>query len=764
MPKKYVHTEIEGHKIKLSNLDKVIYPSINISKAEIIQYYLHISSYILPHISGRPLTVIRFPDGIDKQSFYSKDKPNWTPDWVDSTKIQHEDKEIDYVICSDQASLIWLANLACLELHPMQFQMEHEFQPDHFIFDLDPDESVSFEQVKECALALKPFLESYGYTPYIKTSGGKGFHIYVPIKPLVAYEKVTESVKKLGKLFVAKDPKKYTLAVNKARRKGKILIDIYRNHLSNTTVSPFSLRGKPGAPISMPIRWEDLQEISVSGIYTIENYREYLDTHGHAWQDWRDHEVELHDQLVQQAVAAVDNTKLADYLEKRNFDQTPEPIPKVGSTKQKRFVIQLHDAQNLHYDLRLEKGGILLSWAVPKGLPYQKGVKRLAIQTEAHPIKYLDFEGVIPKGQYGAGDMWILEKGTIKWIKKKEDSYEFILSTRKQLTYKIFKTKNAQWLLECEPKINSKLSDYKPMLADAGKNIPNSKDYFFEVKWDGIRVLIYVKDEQIRIMSRSGRDITKQFPELQIPERFRVEEAVLDGEIVVLDKKGAPVFADVISRMHQGGETAIKKASQRKPVVCYLFDILRLDGKDVTAQTNTRRREWLDCILKQGERYRFSTGFEDGATLFAAIEAQGMEGIMAKEKKGAYGAGSRTRNWLKIKSRTDDQAWIIGYSKGKGDRSDVFGALHLVKMEEDNYQYMGKVGTGFDSAKLKELYALFSEVPKTVKPIKDAIEEEHRTVWIEPKYKCALNYASLTSNGTYREPVFVKLVSADTDT
>jgi len=226
MPKQYVHTEVEGQKIKLGNLDKIIYPDALVSKAQIIQYYLSIASYILPHLVDRALTVIRFPDGIHKQSFYSKDKPKWTPEWVDSTRIQHDQKVIDYVMCNNKAMLCWLANLACLELHPMQFQIKNKPNPDHFIFDLDPDEKLDFAKVKEAALRLKPFLEGYGYHPYIKTSGGKGLHIYVPVLPNWEFEKLTETVKNLAGIFVSNYSDEYTLSIPKAKRKGKILIDI----------------------------------------------------------------------------------------------------------------------------------------------------------------------------------------------------------------------------------------------------------------------------------------------------------------------------------------------------------------------------------------------------------------------------------------------------------------------------------------------------------------------------------------------------------
>jgi DNA ligase D-like protein (predicted polymerase)/DNA ligase D-like protein (predicted ligase)/DNA ligase D-like protein (predicted 3'-phosphoesterase) len=757
MAKKYIHTEVGGQKVKLSNLDKTIYPEAQITKAQIIQYYLGIADYILPHLIDRALTVIRFPDGIDKQSFYSKDKPDWTPDWVGSANIQHDEKMINYVKCDDAASLCWLANLACLELHPMQYQMKKQPNPDHIIFDLDPDEGLDFADVKLAAQRLKPFLESYGYTPFLKTSGGKGLHIYIPIEAKWHTDTVSASVKKLAGVFVSGYTDNYTLQIPKAKRKGKILIDIYRNHSSNTTVSPFSLRGRKGAPVSLPIHWEHLADLERSNQYDINTFRDYLDEHGNAWADWQNKKAGLHDQKIKTQIANLDTSKLKDYLKKRDFTNTPEPIPEVGVEDKSRYCIQLHDATNLHYDLRLEYEGVLMSWAVPKCLPFESDQKRMAIRTEDHPIKYLDFEGTIPKGQYGAGSMWLMEKGTINWKEKSKKKYKFELSNRKGIVYHIFQTRDNQWLLDADKAIPID-EQVKPMLADAGKEIPSAAKYTFEVKWDGIRVFIRLQSDKINIISRSGRDITKHFPELHDVDRFDCEQGLFDGEIVVLDPTGAPVFPDVISRMHTAGDAAIQRLSKSKPAVCYLFDMIQLDGKELYKYPNERRRELLDCILKSGESYRFSQDFPDGKALFEAIKAKGMEGIMAKQKDAPYLPGTRCRHWLKIKVRSNEECYIIGYTAGKGDRSAVFGALHLAIYTDNNVVYKGKVGTGFDMATLKKYFALFSVVPTTAKPIEDAIEEESRTVWIEPVYRCEIQYASLTPNGTYREPVFVKLV------
>lgn len=764
MPSKYVHTEVEGRKLKLSNLNKELYPSINITKAQVIQYYLSIAPYLLKHIKGRPLTLIRFPDGVGGKQFYTKKKPDWTPQWVASHGLKHSEETINYIIAQDTPTVVWLANLAALELHPMQMTIDNIDHPDHFIFDLDPPENGDFKIVKEIALALKSFLEDYNYTPYLKTSGSKGLHIFVPILKEYTHEEMVESVKSLAKIFVSQNKETSTLAMSKVKRDGKILIDIFRNHMAHTTAAPYSLRGKAGAPISFPITWEELENINNSKDITILNYKNYLDNRGDAWENFYKNAVELHNRIDQSNIDPKIEEKLKTYLSKRTIDATPEPGIGPVIKKGNRFTIQLHDAQNLHYDLRLEEDGVLLSWAIPKGLPHTKGVKRLAIRTEDHPMKYLSFEGVIPKGQYGAGNMWVFTKGTFTWIEKSEKKRKFILkSSGFNRSFSMYKTKDDMWLIELlENKDFENIEmPISPMLAGVKKTIPQGDKYIYEIKWDGIRTIIHLKDEKITIYSRSGRDITAQFPELQNPEHFDIEDGIFDGEIVNLDTKGRPLFSNIISRMHTTGKKSIQNVMKKYPAVCYLFDAIFIDGKFITKEPLHKRQAWLDTAIKKGKPYKMSEAIKDGKGLFEASKTMNLEGIMAKDKNATYEIGSRSNAWIKVKHRTTDLCYIAGYTKGQGDRSNLFGALHLLKKEKGNMTYMGKVGTGFDAKKMKMLLDKFKSRISKNKTFIHNTDDDKTSIWLKPTLKCEIQYASLSSNGTYREPVFMRLVEDD---
>ncbi len=750
--KKEVYTEVEGQRVKLTHLDKVIYPEAGIIKAEVIQYFLDIEAYILPFLKHRALTLIRYPDGIDKETFYSKNMPKWTPEWVDGITLK-ADVGNRYVVCNKKATLAWLGNLSALELHPQSLALTQGENPDYFIIDLDPSEEVSWEALKILTLDIKKYLEEHGYSAFLKTSGGKGLHIYVPIIPAYDVETVFSSIKTLFTRFVKLNPDRTTLHISKGRRKGKVLIDIFRNRKSQTCVAPYSLRGKAGAPVSLPIRWEDLNDLGSSQQYNLRNAREYLKEHGHVWADFYNRSVELHDQ--KKAIPSLES-----YFEKRDFAVSPEPQSSVkmggGSN---RYVIQMHDARRLHFDLRLEREGTLKSWAIPKGLPGQPGTKRLAIQTEDHPLSYLTFAGTIPKGQYGAGRMWVFDSGIYEAVSWEEKKCTFALSGKWSGKYRMYNTGDDQWLIErVDDPEPDKIGFIKPMLAIATESLPPLPGYSYEVKWDGIRLQGKV-EKSITLISRSGRTITTAFPEIEraLREASVLEDCVYDGECVVLDEKGRPLFHEVVGRMHLKQAVKIESASKSRAAVYYIYDVMRIAGVDVTHHPHQIRYAFLSALLDTGETIRISESMTDGEALFSAVKTMGMEGIMCKVADAPYDSGKRSPSWLKLKIRNELTATLIGYTDGEGDRVGSIGALHVAQRDGDGWKYLGKVGTGFNTNILKDLNLKLKALAEIEKPIEEKIEEPRRTHWVEPLYEIDLIYASWSSNGTLREPVYRKI-------
>lgn len=743
-----INTNVDGITLKLTNLEKVLWPADNITKAELIQYYISVSEYMLPLVTDRPLSLIRYPDGIDGPKFYSKNAPDFTPEWIN---LFMKD-DINYICPNKKADLVYLANLASLEIHAMNIHMQTPANPDTIIFDLDPSVNISFDTIKTTAVDLYNMLEDKGYHPHIKTSGSKGLHIYVPIFPMYSRIEVFETAKKLGQEFINHNGQ-CTLKLSKEKRQGKILIDIYRNHDSQTCVCPLSTRAKPGAPVSMPLSYDDLKDIHSSAQFNVRNASEYL-INQKPWNDYNQKSTNIHD--LQKDEQNADEV-LLNYTTKRNFEKTTEPLPvKEAHTSINRFVIQLHDAQNLHFDLRIEENGVLKSWAIPKGMPLEANCKRLAIQTEDHPVKYLDFEGIIPKNEYGGGTMWIFDSGTYEISQKTDKSYKLRLKGQVfNGEYHLFQFKENQWLITLESEFKlPKVDSFDFMLADQALSVPFDSDYIYEVKWDGIRAKAVKMGATIEIYSRSGRNISTQFPEIcDKLQDIDGEYFVIDGELVSLDDKGIPIFANIISRMHAKSITPSQHNAS-----FYVFDILYLDGKDCRSLTLDKRKEWLDTILKPNAKIRISQSFNDGVALFEAAKANNMEGIMAKKINSTY-QSARNSNWQKIKVRTVIDVKIVGYTQGKGDRSTLFGALHVASINDNTY--LGKVGTGFDETKMKEIFSIISDKTIIPKPYTINIEEEYNTVWIDCDQQCEVQYASITPNGTLREPVFLRLKYTD---
>ncbi len=766
MAKKKVHVEVGKRTLDLSNLDKTLYPEDGIVKAEVIQYYLALAPTILTHLKGRPLSLVRFPDGIYGEQFFQKNRPEWAPDWVDYIRLGGDRKK-EYVVATEEAVLVWLANLACLEIHQMHSTTAHPDRPDYIVYDLDPPEGYEFNALKDIAFRVKEHLEQHGYHTFVKTTGGKGLHVVTPIEPNYTFEEAFQTAKKLIGPFVDRNTDT-TLHIKKESRKGRVLIDIYRNRPSQTIISAYSLRGRQGGTASAPITWEKLSEINTTNEMNITTTQDLVLEEGDAWESIRAWAVPLHtDKKAIEAKRLPENRKrkspeqLEEYEKKRDFGKTPEPeaVPDDGSGN--RFVIQRHHASNLHYDLRLEKDGVLLSWAVPRGMPPLPGVKRLAVQTEDHPLKYLTFEGEIPKGEYGGGMMWVYANGRYEITKEKKTGFYFRLSGKLiNAEYRMHVMKDKEWLLERvdTPQHNLLSGFTKPMLAETLKKPPKG-DFLYEIKWDGIRAIFLLNEGELTIYSRNGNDITEKFPELNDPQKtFRINNGVFDGEIVCLDREGKADFKKVIKRLMTKRTIDVEHATRRSPAYAYLFDALYMDGRNLTKDPLLRRRSWLIDSIRTDSYYRISEVVEDGEALFEAAKELGVEGIMAKDPVGKYYIGRRSDVWFKIKVKHTRDCVIIGYTSTESDRQDYFGALQLAEETDDGLIYRGRVGTGFDDFLLKHLKSEMEPLQTSQKPIEAEAHEEMKTTWITPELRCEVEFSMITENGTFRDPVFRKLL------
>ena len=497
---------------------------------------------------------------------------------------------------------------------------------------------------------------------------------------------------------------------------------------------------------------------------------------------------------------------LEKYREKRKFEQTPEPAP--GHARRGahalQFCVQRHHATHLHYDLRLEVDGALKSWAVPKGPTLDPDEKRLAMMVEDHPIEYGGFEGVIPKGNYGAGSVMLWDRGTYELLdhgtadeQLARGDFKFHLDGEKlRGDFAIVRTKRGkgnEWLLlkkkdafaepgwDPEDHAHSVISgrtqeeiardlapsndgahdrilpsNISPMLAQIGKGTPpSSDDWLFEIKWDGVRALVYIDHGRLRMVSRNGRSMDRQYPELSIlPHQVKAKTAILDGEIAALDDRGLPSFELLQSRINVADASAIATLARKIPVVFFAFDLLYLDGRDLRGAPLVERKRLLKEVLNPGDLVRYSDHFlGNGAELFAAAKAQGLEGIVGKRVNSFY-ESRRTSDWVKWKVTESGSFVLCGFTKGE---RDLFGALVLGIYDRGKLTWAGNVGTGFDRKMMETIHAKLAPLATEKCPVGPDKLLPREVTWTRPELVCEVKFSNWTEDGRLRAPVFVGL-------
>lgn len=455
---------------------------------------------------------------------------------------------------------------------------------------------------------------------------------------------------------------------------------------------------------------------------------------------------------------------LGEYRRKRDSRRTPEPIPEqVTSGADDTFVIQEHHARRLHWDVRLERDGVLVSWAVPKGLPVEPGGLRLAVRTEDHPLEYADFEGEIPKGEYGAGRMFIWDRGRYDTLKWSDDEVQVILrGERVRGRYTFFRTRrdtdDRQWLVRrSEPATDRDPfpEALSPMLAVPGPLPADGDDWAFEFKWDGVRAIVSTLGGTWRIHARSGGEMTAGYPELAaLADRLGPTEAVLDGEIVAIIN-GRPDFGALQERMHVTDPGQARLLARTKPVTLLLFDVLYLDGRRLLELSYDRRRELLEELDLNGARWRTPPCHHgDGPRILRISRRQGLEGVVAKRRDSPYLPGRRSPCWIKTANVNIQEVLIGGWRPGAGRRSDTFGSLLVGIPEGDRLRYVGSVGTGFTEADLRELRARLTDAEQPDRPFGDDVPREIARVarWVAPTLVGEVVFREWTQEGRMRAP------------
>ena len=473
--------------------------------------------------------------------------------------------------------------------------------------------------------------------------------------------------------------------------------------------------------------------------------------------------------------AAVDTRHLRSYRAKRDFDRTSEPAgerdlesvaPRGG--ERARFVVQEHHATRLHWDLRLQHDGVLASWAIPNGIPADPADNRLAVHTEDHPLEYLDFDGEIPKGEYGAGTMRIWDRGTFQTHKWEPRKVEITFhGERLQGRYGLFPigrdgASENDWMIHrmdppSDPAREPMPEHLLPMLARSGALPSGGQGWEFEVKWDGVRAIAYVRPGRLRLESRNLNDISDTYPELRgLLRQLGMREAVLDGEIVAFDDSGRPSFERLQRRMHVSSGSAIRRRTADTPVVYAIFDLLYLDGRSLLGVPYSERRDRLESLGLGGPAWRVpARQGGDGPALLSATRKQGLEGIVAKRRDSRYEPGRRTTAWVKVKHTRRQELVIGGWLPGEGRRSERIGALLVGYHDGDGaLRYAGRVGTGFTDAVLDELAQRLGPLRRDSSGFDPRPRLPRNAVFVEPSLVAEIEFAQWTADGVMRAPSF----------
>ena len=754
--------EVGGHRVKLTNLDKVLYPQTGTTKAEVLDYYSRVSEYLIPHAKDRPATRKRWPNGVEGQMFFEKQLPSHAPDWIRSRPIEHSDGPKTYPLINDLPTLIWLAQMAALELHVPQWRFGRggaRRNPDRMVLDLDPGEGAGLEECVEVAKLVRGILQGMGLDPMPVTSGSKGLHLYAALDGRQTSEEVSAVAHELARILEADHPDLVVSDMKKALRGGKVLLDWSQNNGSKTTIVPYSLRGRDRPMVAAPRTWK---ELTSPGLRHLE-FHEVLAR------------LKKPDPLADVSAGHVTDT-LSTYRSMRDATKTPEPMGGGAAGTGDSFVIQEHHTPGrVHYDFRLEKDGVLVSWAVPKNVPTDPGQNHLAVHTEDHPLEYGTFEGSIPRGEYGAGTVTIWDAGTYEEEKFSDDEVIVILHGGKLDAKRValIHTNDDNWLMHLmkdqrkgvwssskkAPAASKPLrktgktvvgartggaTQVHPMLATLGdvSTFTGGDDWAYEMKWDGYRAVATVDGGSLGLRSRNNLDFSSAYPELAAISDAVDGDTVLDGEIVALDPKGRPSF-----ELLQG---------HKVPVQYYVFDALRIGGDDVTHLPYEERRRRLIDAVRESDVVKVPV--DAGSDLKRALATslkQGLEGVMAKRRDSPYREGRRSRDWIKLKHTRTQEVVIGGWRPGKGARADTVGSLLVGINVDGELRYAGRVGTGFSDAELTKLRARLDRLARATSPLEGVPREDARDArWVTPRLVGEVIYAELTSEGRMRAPAW----------
>ncbi|WP_459549159.1 ATP-dependent DNA ligase [Nocardia sp. X0981] len=721
--------------VRLSNLDKVLYPATGTTKGAVVDYYAEIAPAMLPHLAGRPITRKRWPDGVGEPSFFEKNLAAGTPSWVPREALEHSERTVTYPVLSSQAGLAWLAQQAALEIHVPQWRFDggERGPATRLVFDLDPGPGAGLTECARVALGIRDMVAEIGMRAFPVTSGSKGIHLYVPLERALGPGGASTVAKQVAGNMEKLLPDLVTATMAKEVRAGKVFLDWSQNNPSKTTIAPYSLRGRTEPNAAAPRSWAEIED--ADGLRQL-----------------RFDEVLRRYRAEGDLLAGLDpplDDALTRYRSKRDPARTPEPVPgaAAGTGTGNRYVIHEHHARRSHWDMRLERNGVLVCWAVPKGLPDSPRQNRLAVHTEDHPLEYLGFHGTIPAGEYGAGEMSVWDTGTYRAEKWRDDEVIVVLrGERLTARYALIRTEGDQWLVHLmkdQPSVGELPRGLSPMLATPGDvaGLPGS-EWAFERKWDGYRLIVEIDTGELRLRSRAGNDVTDRYPQLGVlAEELAGHRVVLDGELIAGGADGAV-------------NVALLKANPRRARFV-AFDLLYLDGTSLLRKRYRDRRQVLEALAATAPALRVPPRYTgSGADALRCSERDGAEGVVAKRLDSVYLPGTRGHAWVKQRNWRIQQVVVGGMRRSS---ARPFASLLVGIPAEDGLVYAGRVGTGFDEATMSELATRLRRLERKTSPFVNELTADERrdAIWVTPKVEGTVRYMDWTDSGRFWHPAWL---------
>ncbi|MCU1447154.1 ATP-dependent DNA ligase [Cryobacterium sp.] len=808
---------VGGRRVTLTHLDKVMYPETGTTKADILGYYATVADALIRHARDRPATRKRWVHGVGTpeepgQVFFQKNLGDGTPDWVKRREVPHKSRTTVYPLVNDLPTLTWLAQIGTLEIHVPQWCFDpagKPAHPDRLVLDLDPGEGVGLAECAEVARWARALLLDMGLETVPVTSGSKGIHLYAALDGDHSSDQVSEVAHELARALEADHPGEVLSAMTRSLRTGKVFVDWSQNSKNKTTIAPYSLRGQLRPLVAAPRTWRELESPGLEQL----DYRQVLKRLERRADPLAAvaEAIEAHGSVRGARLDSDAPDRLHTYRSKRDANRTPEPVPGAAPAGASgiggaAFVIQEHHARALHFDLRLEHDGVLASWALPKGVPTDPTHNHLAVHTEDHPMEYLEFEGTIPAGEYGAGSMSIWDSGRYVLEKWRDDEVIVTLHGRPDgglagavREFALIRTgggESRNWLIHLmkpkradpvpEPAAAGAPADlstpatvvaqpaartlYSPMLARPGslRELSDS-DWAYEMKWDGIRMLAYLDggpDGSVRFLTRNGNDVTPSFPELVEDLRTALgrHAAVLDGEVVALDRANRPDFSLLQTRLGLTGDLDVRRAQRGAPVHYFVFDLLEHDGAALVERPYSERRTALDSLVAGTGTVQVPPAFDGEAAEVLATSARlGLEGLIAKENGSSYQSGRRSDRWVKIKHVRAQEVVIGGWRPGNGHRGSTLGSL-LVGVPVPRapgepgplrLRYAGRIGSGFRDRDLTVLRRRLDELATADNPFDDVPAADAGDAgWVRPLLVGEAEFAEWTPGGRLRHPTW----------